>query len=319
MTEGKKLTKEELEVVRHKVKFPGMYHLPSLTDKLFAHITALEGEGQAVKGLLKAHTANAEALLKEQKGEIERLIETIAGVAHDYEYLRTGKGGYVLAVNDLADSLKKYAIKNGALKQKVEERQEVIDAYNGVLRTRDEELKELQALIEKMKEEMPWKELFNKGWRIVGMNHYHAKGESYLFCSMTKEGKCITAEALWDANVFRMLNEQACTEGEKKSHGDYCNCEKCLPSQPDRMIGHITEDDKKKPYRERVEYLKKKAHPYKDPFVAENDELMFLINLIDKQEKVIEVAKEYNLYSIADVDRKFKIALAELEGENEGS
>ncbi len=102
---------------------------------------------------------------------------------------------------------------------------------------------------------------------------------------------------------------------------DNCQCERCKKLVEEMWAGAFKEEEKmtklnlNKQDRERVEWLQRKAKPSKEPFVAENDNLMFLIGLIDKQDKVIQVAKEYNLYSIADVDRKFKVVIEELEGE----
>lgn len=40
----------------------------------------------------------------------------------------------------------------------------------------------------------PWHIGLLKEWSIVGMNHYHANGEKFLFVSMQKGSKCITEE-----------------------------------------------------------------------------------------------------------------------------
>jgi hypothetical protein len=56
---------------------------------------------------------------------------------------------------------------------------------------------------------MPWQKLFNAGWRIVGMNHYRMHGTPHLFCSMAKEGRCITAENTDETQVFRELERLA--------------------------------------------------------------------------------------------------------------
>jgi hypothetical protein len=56
---------------------------------------------------------------------------------------------------------------------------------------------------------MPWADLIRDGWRIVGMNHYHLNGVPHLFCSMAKDGRCITAESNNEALVFQELAAQA--------------------------------------------------------------------------------------------------------------
>ncbi|MEW8025495.1 MAG: hypothetical protein AB2777_20610 [Candidatus Thiodiazotropha endolucinida] len=37
------------------------------------------------------------------------------------------------------------------------------------------------------------------------MNHYHVAGERFLFVSMTKDGKCITAEGKDDKYLWNRL------------------------------------------------------------------------------------------------------------------
>lgn len=56
---------------------------------------------------------------------------------------------------------------------------------------------------------MPWEELTNDGWMIVGMNHYRLHGKRHLFCSMAKAGRCIVAEGTDESQVFESLKEQA--------------------------------------------------------------------------------------------------------------
>lgn len=56
---------------------------------------------------------------------------------------------------------------------------------------------------------MPWQELLNNGWLIVGMNHYKLSGKRYLFCAMSKDGRCIKSEGEDDSAVFDDLHEQA--------------------------------------------------------------------------------------------------------------
>jgi len=56
---------------------------------------------------------------------------------------------------------------------------------------------------------MPWNRSELIGWSIVGMNHYHINGARYLFCAMTKDGKCITAESGVEHEVFNELARKA--------------------------------------------------------------------------------------------------------------
>jgi len=56
---------------------------------------------------------------------------------------------------------------------------------------------------------MPWQRLYDSGWRIVGMNHYRLHGVPHLFCSMAKEGRCITAEDTCEPWVFKELERLA--------------------------------------------------------------------------------------------------------------
>ena len=56
---------------------------------------------------------------------------------------------------------------------------------------------------------MPWSGLFKAGWRIVGMNHFRLNGATYLFCAMTKDGKCIVSEGTNDEQVFVDLERKA--------------------------------------------------------------------------------------------------------------
>lgn len=48
----------------------------------------------------------------------------------------------------------------------------------------------------------PWQHPDLDGWSIVGMNHYHMRGERLLFVAMAKDRACIKiegsdGEALW--------------------------------------------------------------------------------------------------------------------------
>lgn len=56
---------------------------------------------------------------------------------------------------------------------------------------------------------MPWDNLFKRGWRIVGMNHYNVNGKAHLFCAMTKRGMCIQSESQDESEVFSSLEKQA--------------------------------------------------------------------------------------------------------------
>ena len=51
----------------------------------------------------------------------------------------------------------------------------------------------------------PWKVPPLREWSIVGMNHYHVKGEKYLFVSMQKGDKCITEEGLDNEYIWNRL------------------------------------------------------------------------------------------------------------------
>jgi len=46
-------------------------------------------------------------------------------------------------------------------------------------------------------------------WAICGMNHYHMNGERFLFVSMVKDGKCITAEGTDDIDIWNNLIAQS--------------------------------------------------------------------------------------------------------------
>lgn len=62
-----------------------------------------------------------------------------------------------------------------------------------------------------MDQELPWNKKPLDEWDIVGMNHYHIKGEKYLFCAMTKDKnkKCIKEEGKNEREVFKELREKA--------------------------------------------------------------------------------------------------------------
>ena len=55
---------------------------------------------------------------------------------------------------------------------------------------------------------MPWDHPALESWMICGMNHYRFKGSTFLFVSMTKNGRCIKAEGP-DIEVFKSLVKQA--------------------------------------------------------------------------------------------------------------
>ena len=60
-----------------------------------------------------------------------------------------------------------------------------------------------------MEEVMPWQRPPLNEWSICGMNHYHMNGKKYLFVSMTKGGKCITAEGTDDKYLWNRLWHKA--------------------------------------------------------------------------------------------------------------
>ncbi len=62
---------------------------------------------------------------------------------------------------------------------------------------------------ERMKNDLPWNKPTLKDWSIVGMNHYHVKGEKNLFCAMTKDQECIKAEGTNEIKVFEELEKKA--------------------------------------------------------------------------------------------------------------
>lgn len=55
----------------------------------------------------------------------------------------------------------------------------------------------------------PWKRKPLDTWSICGMNHYRQDGERRLFVSMTKDGKCITAEGADNWVIWNNLALQA--------------------------------------------------------------------------------------------------------------
>ena len=52
---------------------------------------------------------------------------------------------------------------------------------------------------------LPWQAPPLNEWSICGMNHYHIKGEKFLFVSMVKDGKCITEEGKDDKYLWNRL------------------------------------------------------------------------------------------------------------------
>lgn len=55
----------------------------------------------------------------------------------------------------------------------------------------------------------PWLEGELAKWSIVGMNHYHVKGERFLFVSMVRDGVCITEEGPDDKFLWNRLWHKA--------------------------------------------------------------------------------------------------------------
>lgn len=66
-----------------------------------------------------------------------------------------------------------------------------------------------KSVIHAIKTPMPWDSLTADGWLIVGLNHYRVGGVRHLFCSMGRNGRCITAEGADEAAVFEDLKRQA--------------------------------------------------------------------------------------------------------------
>lgn len=58
----------------------------------------------------------------------------------------------------------------------------------------------------------PWKQKPLSDWAIVGMNHYHVKGQQFLFVSMQKDGRCITEEGQDDVCLWKRLTHKAILE-----------------------------------------------------------------------------------------------------------
>ena len=56
-----------------------------------------------------------------------------------------------------------------------------------------------------MNTDYPWQQAPLNQWSICGMNHYHVDGQRLLFVSMTKDGKCITAEGEDDQYLWNRL------------------------------------------------------------------------------------------------------------------
>lgn len=57
--------------------------------------------------------------------------------------------------------------------------------------------------------EAPWKTWPLINWNICGMHHYTVEGDSYLYVAMVKEGRCISAEGLDNAQVWERLRSAA--------------------------------------------------------------------------------------------------------------
>ncbi len=65
--------------------------------------------------------------------------------------------------------------------------------------------------------EIPWDVPGLKGWSIIGMNHYREGGleDRHLYVSMTKDGRCITAQGSDEIAVFERLEALAYREETK--------------------------------------------------------------------------------------------------------
>jgi hypothetical protein len=55
----------------------------------------------------------------------------------------------------------------------------------------------------------PWQCPALRDWLICGMNHYHVKGRRRLFVSMTRGGRCITAEGADNQWIWEDLADKA--------------------------------------------------------------------------------------------------------------
>jgi hypothetical protein len=60
-----------------------------------------------------------------------------------------------------------------------------------------------------MSDKQPWQYGILNEWSICGMNHYHIKGEKFLFVSMVKGNKCITEEGKDDQYLWNRLWHKA--------------------------------------------------------------------------------------------------------------
>ena len=58
----------------------------------------------------------------------------------------------------------------------------------------------------------PWKDGVLAEWSIIGMNHYHVKGERFLFVAMVKDGRCIQEEGKDDKYLWNRLWHKASPE-----------------------------------------------------------------------------------------------------------
>jgi hypothetical protein len=56
---------------------------------------------------------------------------------------------------------------------------------------------------------VPWQNSPLSDWSICGMNHYHVKGERFLFVSLVKDGICITEEGKDDQYLWNRLWHKA--------------------------------------------------------------------------------------------------------------
>ena len=105
---------------------------------------------------------------------------------------------------NIADQLRTYRNGvHGAFFLEAADRLEELESENENLHMEND------TLFFRLENGMPWADLVRDGWRIVGMNHYNLAGVPHLFCSMAKDGRCITAESNNEALVFQKLAELA--------------------------------------------------------------------------------------------------------------
>lgn len=121
--------------------------------------------------------------------------------------LRTYKNGvhgaFFLEVADELKRLDSVLSAGAPILEEVATRIEELESENEDLHLEND------TLFLRLESGMPWADLAGDGWRIVGMNHYNLVGKTHLFCSMARDGRCITAEADNEALVFQKLAELA--------------------------------------------------------------------------------------------------------------